>query len=308
MKKLKSVSAIILLGVLLSPVFCSAQMVGGGGEPVNNTTPVSGCADDGYSAFKFGVILPEGTYAQPYSFGNNYFYNLASPFGGKPITGEPAGALGLGAKTGYEFEYSGFISFSKLQLGANLPARFGMQIGFEGGLNPISWSDVNWSEQYMTVSTSTFLYGGFKIGPQFNINPMENMGICFYATLDPYITLPGGESATYNGSGYNNTYGDYTYTGTYDVKDTTGIHVNIDVSAGINFYYKALLIGIEYNWLHSRYNGAITQSETDTYTNVYTIPTTARTDVGFTSVIQMNMLKFTIGVRFGNHRRGWYHN
>jgi len=92
------------------------------------------------------------------------------------------------------------------------------------------------------------------------------------------------------------------YNITYDVSDTSSIHFNIDVSAGINFYYKALMIGIEYNWVHSKYNGAGKENETYTAANGSVSLLTAPNYL-FTDVISMNMLKFTIGLRFGSHVR-----
>lgn len=150
----------------------------------------------------------------------------------------------------------------------------------------------------MTVSTSGFLYDGLKFGPQFNINPIQNLGIGFYVTADPYLTFPGGENAT-----YDVTDGSIKHNGTYDVSDTSVIHLNIDISAGIIFYYKALILSIEYNSIHTKYNGAIKQTETQTLANG-TIVTIQPTDTHFTSVIHTNMLKFTIGVRLGSHPKG----
>jgi len=244
-----------------------------------------------------GIISPEGTFSQPYSFGNTAFINLATPFGYIP-PGRAYPTNGLGAGTGYLLNFSGFSSFTKFAMGSG-QGRVGINYGVEFGYNPISWSNVPWSTDDMTVSTTGFFYDGFKLGPQLNLNPMQNLGICLYVTLDPYLTIPGGENATYDirdGNGVE-------HNGTYDVSDTSSIHLNINVSAGIMFYYKALIIGIEYNWVHTKYNGAIKQTETQTLTNG-AIVTAQPADTHFTSVIQTNMLKFTLGLRFGNHKKG----
>lgn len=290
--------AVIFSCILINPLLSSAQMVGGGGALTSNSLPANSnlTEDDLYSAFSIGVIVPEGTFGQAYSFGNEYFSNLAVPFGYVPMGYLPA-SHGLGAKTGYNFGFSGFDALSKFQLGSNLPARFGLQLGFDFDYMPISWSNVNWSSNSMTVSTDPFYYTAFKIGPQFNINLKDNMGIGLYVTINPSLSIPGGENATYTGSSVNGS-GRYTYSGTYDVSDTSSIHFNVNVSAGISFYYKALIIGIEYNWLHTKYNGAIKQNETQTYSNGGV--SNPSVIYPFTSVLSTNMLKFTIGIRFGS--------
>jgi antitoxin component YwqK of YwqJK toxin-antitoxin module len=239
--------------------------------------------DNFYSAFSVGVILPQGSFAQQIPVTITYFSDLTLPFKGQE---------GLGATTGFNFNYALFASLSNLRLGPALPARIGLQFGIDFGYIPTNWSNVNWSNYNMTLSTSPFLYTGFKIGPEFNINPIRNMGIGIYVTADPDLTFPGGETSTYKGS-----TGTYSYTGTYDVSDSSTVGLNINVSAGLNFYYKALILGVEYNWVHTEYNGSVKQNETDTYPNgSLSYP---KASYSFGDVIHTNMLKLTIGFRFG---------
>lgn len=286
--------AVFLFSVFLNPLFTRAQVVGGGtGQPVNNNTASTSILDedDFYSAFSIGIVLPEGLFGQavtnPFT-STGYFKNLTYPFQGQ---------TGLGATTGYNFGYSAFVSLSKVQMGPSLPARFGLQFGFDFDYMPISWSNVPWSKYDETVTTNSFLYMGFKIGPQFNVNPMDNMGIGIYATINPSLTIPGGINSTYN---YTDGSGD-NYNITYNVSDTSSIHLNIDVSAGINFYYKALIIGIEYDWIHTKYNGAAKENEIYTAANgAVSNPSSTYT---FNDVFSMDILKFTIGLRFGTHVR-----
>jgi hypothetical protein len=139
--------------------------------------------EDFYSAFSVGVILPQGLFAQQIPGTITYFSDLTLPFKGQE---------GLGATTGFNFEYSLFASFNKPQPGSDLPIRIGLQFGFDFGYIPLNWSNVNWSNYNMTLSTSPFLYAGLKIGPEFNINPIKSLGIGIYVTADPFITIPGG--------------------------------------------------------------------------------------------------------------------
>jgi len=298
--QIKRASLVGALFLFFIPFVSNAQVVGGGGtQTYTNSTPTNSnvSTDDKYFSVNIGVISPEGTFSQPYSFGNMLFVNLATPFGYVPPRYASA-SNGLGAKTGYLLNFTGFSSLTKFAMGSG-QGRFGLNYAFEFGYNPISWSNVPWSSYDMSVSTTGFFYDGLKFGPQINLNPMENMGICLYVTIDPYLTIPGGESANYNitdGSGV-------LHSGTYDVSDSAGIHVNINVSAGIMFYYKALMLGIEYNWVHTKYTGEVKQNETQYYPNGSTAVAPEYT-YGFNSVIHTNMLKFTLGLRFGGHKKG----
>ena len=270
-------SLVIILSTI--PSFMSAQVVGGGGgvQPTyGNSSNINQNEDDLFSYFEFGFILPQGLFAQSVSNPdfNSTYWNFKNPF---------KGLDGLGAKTGYSIKYSMFASFTKMQLSSTLPARFGLNFGFDFGYIPTSWSNVR--NTYITnVTSDPFFYMGFKIGPQFNFNFMDNMGLCIYATIDPYMSLPGGVHGTYSDGS------------TYDVTDSSSIHVNINTSAGIMFYYKVLVVGLEYNWAHTKYNGQ--GKYTDNAGNVY-----YGTDNAFSSVIHTNMMKITIGLRFGTGRR-----
>ena len=284
----------ILLGVLLSPIYTSAQVVGGGGTQTYSNTPTNSnlLEDDFFSALSIGAIIPEGLFGQQIT--NPFLVNSNAPTITLPFQGQS----GLGATTGFNLGFSGFGALSKFQVGPSSTGRFGLLFGFDFGYIPLNWSTVDWSSYDLTLSTSAFFYTGLKFGPQLYINPMENMGIGIYATIDPYLTIPGGVNGTLN---YTDPYGDNTDL-VYSVSDTSSIHLNINVSLGINFYYKALIIGIEYNWIHTKYNGD--DKETGTYYEAANNTTYAvASDYHFSNVIDMNMLKLTIGIRFGSHPR-----
>ncbi len=295
--RLLKYSTVFLTIVLLMPASSDAQIIAGGGSmPTNYNNPDNKGSkdDDSYGVFKVGINLPMGTFSQQIPLFTAPTYpaltllnNLNAPF---------KGTAGLGATKGFSFEYSQFISFGEVKLGSKLPGRVGIQLGYDFDYTPINWSAENWSNYHITVLTYPFYFSGFKIGPQFNINPIDNMGLCFYLTIDPYISVPGQEKASY----YYNDPNGYTNTLDYSIRDSTLVQGNMNVSLGVNFYYKALFVGIEYNWMHTRYNGSATgsyefsSSNSSTYGNL---------GGGWSEVLQCNMLKFTLGVRFGTGRR-----
>lgn len=242
--------------------------------------------DDVFNDIKGGVIIPQGTFGQHITNPGGSTYNLNNlslPFQGKD---------GLGATYGYDFQYEGFSAFGKPHSGTSFNAHVGFQYGFEFGYVPVSWNNVQWSNYNMTVGTSQFIYIGLKFGPAIYLNPTKDMGLGFYALIDPELVIPGEEYATSNTTDAS---GNTTVTAYY-LQDSSSAHFSIDASAGVNFYYKAFIIGVEYNWVHTKYNGAITENNLETKNGVTTTPSTY---TGFGDVIQTNMLKLTFGIRLG---------
>ena len=290
-KKYKNIiflkSSFILLPVLLVNLNSSAQSDGAtpnlielGSKP---KVPRNG--DDFYNAIKVGMIIPQGLFAQHVSDpGGNNYSKLDLPFKGKD---------GLGAITGYNFQYEGFSSIGRAHERLAATTHFGFQYGFEFGYVPLNWNNVNWGVYNMNVGTSPFIYTGFRFGPGFYFNPTKDMGIGLYATCDAYFIVPGSAYATYN---YTDPSGNNTITAYY-VQDSSVVHASINASAGLNIYYKAFIIGIEYSWVHTKYNASVTENnaETSTTGNI----TTPTSYFSFSNIIHTDMLKLTFGIRLG---------
>jgi hypothetical protein len=246
--------------------------------------------DDVFNNIKVGIIIPQGAFAQPIInppgntyYGINNLNNLTLPFKGEG---------GMGAKYGYNLQYEGFTSLCKILSGIKPMAHFGVQYGFDFGYIPINWDNVQWSNYNMTVGTSPFFYAGFKVGPAFYFNPVKDMGIGIYGLVDPLVSAPGGENAYYS---YTDGSGNST-SARYNLRDSSDFHLNINFSAGFNIYYKAFIIGIEYSWMHTPYNGSVSENESETLNGVITYPAE---NYAFSNVIQTNMVKLTFGVRLG---------
>jgi hypothetical protein len=286
---------LVLPFLLLAPAFVSAQAVDKEDARIFHldTKPaVERSGDDIFNDVKIGIILPQGMFAQPLSDPGNNVYDFTGmmvPF---------KGMGGMGAKPGYNIQYEGFSAIGKPHSGPELTAHFGVQYGFDFGYMPLNWDNISWGNYNMTVGTSPFLYGGFKVGPAFYLNPTKDMGLGIYFLVDPFATVPGGANASYN---YTDASGNKTIA-TYDIQDSSTIHFSIDYSAGINFYYKAFILGFEYNWIHTKYNGSITEDETDTKSNGSV--TEPNTHYSFGSVLQTNVIKLTFGIRLGYGGKG----
>jgi len=274
----------------LIPSFLLAQRDGQIHDSTTNDSTVIRSGDDFFNAVEIGVIFPQGSFSQHISNpgGNTYdFNNLTLPFKGQD---------GLGARTGANLQYQGYSNIYKINIDSNKAFRFGIQHGFDFAYIPLDWSNVQWGNYNLTVGTSPFLYMGFKVGPAFYYTIAKNFGIGVYGMIDPYITAPGGEQATYV---YTDALGNRTVAD-YSVKDTSNFHGNIDISAGINIYYKAFIVGVEYNWIHTRYNGLATEYESDNKSaNSFTTTTSS-----FEDILHLNIIKVTIGVRLGYGGKG----
>ncbi len=255
--------------------------------PVIPKAKVYRTGDDVFNDVKAGVIIPEGLFGQPLSNPGGNIYDLNSLI--KPFKGQD----GLGAKTGYTLQFEGFSSLGKPHSSSSVTSHFGLQYGFGFGYVPLNWDNVQWGNYNMTVGTSQFIYGGLKFGPAFYLNPTKDMGIGIYVMVDPDFVIPAQDYATYDNIDASGTK---TVTAFY-VQDSRAVQSRIDYSAGVNFYYKAFIIGVEYNWVHTKYNGIVTENSSETQTNgTITSPTT---NTSFGSVIQTNMLKLTLGIRLG---------
>ncbi len=278
----------ILLPVALLSLSASAQL----GErnesnliDLGSKPKIHRNGDDFYNAIKFGVVMPQGLFAQPITNpGGDNFSKLTLPFKGKD---------GLGAKQGFNFQYDGFSSIGRAHERASVTTHFGFQYGLEFGYIPLSWNNVNWGIYNMNVGTSPFIYTGLKFGPGFYFNPTKDMGIGLYATCDLNFMVPGGAYATYN---YTDPAGNNTVTAYY-IQDTTVIHTSVNASAGINIYYKTFIIGIEYNWMHTRFDASVTQNNAET-SNIGKI-TTPTSYYSFSNVIHTDVIKITLGIRLG---------
>ncbi len=283
------------LAVLFAPVLLQAQINGKvDGQPerfVKSKHDTTRTGDDIFNVVKVGIIMPQGQFAQAITNpgGNMYdFNNLSKPF---------KGLDGLGAKPGYDIQYEGFSFLWRIKSDKKPIARVGLQYGFDFGYVPINWNNVQWGNYNMLVGTNPFIFMGFKLGPAFYFNPTKDMGIGIYALADGFLSAPGGENASYNatdGSGTNTVE-------IYDIKDSNNVHFNVDFSAGINVYYKAIIIGVEDSWLHTQYYGAIQETSTLTQSNgTVTSPTY---NYSFSNVLHLNVIKVTLGVRLGYGRR-----
>ncbi len=243
--------------------------------------------DDIFNVIKVGVIIPQGLFGAKVGYpdaGSANFSALQLPFKGQ---------TGMGATYGATLQYEGFSAFGKPHSGPSFTTHFGLEYGFDFGFIPVSWSNVQWANYNLSVTTTSYYYAGFKVGPAFYINPTKDMGIGIYALADPYVNAPGGENASYNYTDASGT----TTVGSYVIKDSNSVHFSINASAGMNFYYKAIIIGVEYNWIHTRYNGTVIENLAETQSNGSV--STPKYNYSFGNVIQTNIIKFTLGVRLG---------
>ncbi len=236
-------------------------------------------------SIKLGVILPQGLFSQSIATPvvnpaniNGVLGNLILPF---------KGVGGMGAKPGYGLEFEGFSSLRKTK-----KINFGIDEALDFGYIPLNWNNVPWNNYNIAMGTSPFLYLGFKVGPALYFTPAPDIGIGIYGTIDPFGSAPGGEHALYT---YTDPSGNMTTT-RYSLRDSSDFHVNINASAGINFYFKAYVLGIEYSWVHTRYNGALSENESQVI-NGAAYYTSA--NESFTNVLQTNMLKISLGIRIG---------
>ena len=140
------------------------------------------------------------------------------------------------------------------------------------------------------------IFTGFKLGPALYFNPVKDMGIGIYALLDGFLTAPGAENASYTADISN-----VNTVAIYDVKDSNNVHYNLEESVGLNIYYKAIIIGVEYDWIHTQYYGSVEQVVTQTQSNG--AESTITSYFPFNNTLHMNLIKFTVGVRLGYGRR-----
>ena len=295
MRKSESRFLVALPILLLAPFLLSAQINSKiDGQPDTYTKSehdTNRTGDDIFNAVKLGVILPQGQFAQAITNpgGTNYdFTNLAKPFKGQD---------GIGAKTGFDIQYEGFSFLWRIKSDNKPIARIGLQYGFDFGYIPLNWDNVQWANYNMVVGTNPFIFTGFKLGPAIYFNPTKDMGIGIYGLVDGFLSAPGGENATYNNTDASGT----NTVAIYDIKDSSNVHFNVNFSAGINIYYKAIIIGVEDSWLHTQYFGQVQETETQTLSNGTV--TTPSSTTAFSNVLHINVIKLTLGVRLGYGRK-----
>lgn len=283
----------IIAAFILNPSALNAQIVGGNASQ-QNPTPASNSKkpygrehDDKFWSLSAGAIFPVGIFSQapPVVSGTTALYSsLYAPF---------QGTAGMGATIGYNMELSVFSSFRKLQVNS-YPGRIGLLYGLGGGTMNIDWSNTQWNTYGSTLTTSAFYYFGIKIGPAFYLNPMPDMGIGAYLQIDPCLTTPGGVNDEIS---YQNTAGD-DITGHYNVQSANSLEFNLNWSLGINFYYKALFIQLEYNRMHTAYSGSVNEAIYTDYSSG-ALQTITPSNYSFNSVLHTNIIKLNIGIRFG---------